>query len=315
MDPDDDLLAWLLSGDPAVRWQVHHDLLDASADTVAGERARVASEGWGARLLAEQAPDGTWGGGLYSPKWTSTTYTLLLLRQLGLGSGNPQAQAGCGQLLDGARWFGGGLTYGRAQREPETCITAIVTSIVSAFGVVDTRIVEAVDWLLGQQLDDGGWNCETVRCGSMHGSFHTSILVLEALREWQRAQRTDDAVTRAATRGRAFFLEHRLYCSHRTGLPVDPSFMRMVFPPGWRHDVLRGLDHFQSVGAPADDRLADSIELLRSRRRADRTWPAYRPPPGRHWFELEAARRPSRINTLRALRVLRWWDSSGRRGS
>jgi hypothetical protein len=300
--------AWLLDGDPAVRWQVGRDLLDEPEQTVAAERAKVASAGWGARLLSHQDAAGTWGGVLYSPKWTSTTYTLLLLRQLGLPADNAGAQAGCRTLLDGARWYGGGLNLAASVREPETCITAIVVSLAAAFRCADERAEGAVSWLLGQQLPDGGWNCETVRSGSRHGSFHTSILTLEALAEWHAAGLGTEEVTAAATRGRTFFADHRLYCSHRTGAVVDPQLTRMVFPPGWHHDLLRGLDHFQAADAPRDERLGGAVERLRSRQRADGSWVLNARYPGRYWFELERAGQPSRMNTLRALRVLRWWE-------
>ncbi len=303
--------AWLLEGDAAVRWQTLRDLLDAPDEVVAKEQALVATNGWGARLLAHQDPDGRWAGALYSPKWTSTTYTLLLLADLGLPADDPRARLGCEVLLDGARFYDGGLNLAKTVREPETCITAMVVRLAATFGVVDDRVEAARSWLLGQQLPDGGWNCETARCGSQHGSFHTTIMALEALQAWTRGPGPDDAVEAAAAAGRDFFAAHGLYRSHRTGEVVDPAMARIVFPPGWHHDLLRGLDHFQSAGAPPDRRLADAIATLRSKRRADGTWVPNAAHPGRYWFTIERAGQPSRVTTLRALRVLRWWDSDG----
>jgi hypothetical protein len=303
-------IEWMLEGDAAVRWQVLRDLLDAPDDVVAGEQARVATTGWGARLLALQDPEGTWAHALYSPKWTSTTYTLLLLRQLGLPADHPQAGMACEVLLDGAHYFDGGLNFAKTVREPETCITAMVVSLATTFETVDGRVEAALSWLLDQQLDDGGWNCETIRSGSCHGSFNTTIAALEALHTWTVRVGPDGAVQDAARRGREFFAVHGLYRSHRTGEVVDPAFTRLVFPPGWRHDVLRGLDHFQEAAAPTDPRLSDAIAMLRSKRRSDGTWGTNAPYAGRYWFRLEPAGQPSRINTLRALRVLRWWDGT-----
>jgi hypothetical protein len=171
----------------------------------------VESEGWGARLIGEQDSGSTWAGGLYSPKWTSTTYTLLLLRQLGLPPGNAQAIAACARLLDGADWYGGGLTFARSVRQPETCITSLVVGIAAAFRVEDERVGRAVGWLLDQQLPDGGWNCDSIRRGSTHGSFNTTILALEALGEWINWRGADRAVGDASRRGREFFCTHRLY--------------------------------------------------------------------------------------------------------
>ncbi|MDY7102077.1 MAG: hypothetical protein S0880_12895 [Actinomycetota bacterium] len=309
MESHERLVRWLLDGDPAVAWQVRRDLLDEPVATVEAARARVATEGWGARLLAEQDPSGTWGDALYSPKCTSTTYTLQLLRQLGLPRGHPAAVAGCERLLDGARWFDGGLNLAKTVGYPETCITSIVVAVAASFGVVDERVEQAVAWLLGQQLADGGWNCDTVRRGSTHGSFDTTILALEALDEWNAAMGPDPVAAAAAGRGREFFLEHRLYCSHHTGEVVSRNYLRGAFPPGWHHDLVRGLDHFQHVEAPVDGRLAAAVEVLRSWRRGDGTWAGGARHPGRYWFVLEPARGPSRVATLRALRILRWWQA------
>ncbi len=298
------IVDWLLEGDPAIRWQVMRDLLDAPAAEVDVERALVAATGWGGDLLARQDPAGTWAGGLYGPKWTSTAYTLLLLWRCGLPTATPAARHGVALLWDGARYFDGGLTPARSIDAPEACVTSMYVALASYFGVDDPRLAAAVEWLLANQLDDGGWNCETPRTGSRHGSFHTSISALEALAEVGGLR-----VQGAAARGREFFLAHRLFKSHRNGTVVNPVLTRLSFPPRWHFDVLRGLDHFQAVGAPWDERLGDAVEVLRSKRRKDGRWPVQHKHAGRVWFDMERTGGPSRWNTLRALRVLRWAES------
>ncbi len=307
---EDVIIEWLLAGDPSVRWQAMRDLIGLPQERVVAERARVATEGWGARLLAAQDPDGGWAGALYSPKWTSTTYTLLLLERLGVERGDARALAGCRQLWDGARWYGGGLTFAKSIREPETCITGMLVLLAAAFGHDDPRVDSTVDWLVGQQLADGGWNCESIRSGSRHGSFHTSITVLEALAGYE-LRGGSVPVAPAMAAGRQFFLDHRLYRSHRTGDVVDPAFRLFPFPPQWHFDIMRGLEHFRAVGADRDERLGDAVEEVRRARRADGTWPMNRPYPGRYWFALEE-RGASRWSTLRAMRVLTWWDEPSR---
>jgi hypothetical protein len=305
------IIEWLLAGDPSLRWQAMADLLGMPQERVAAERARVATEGWGAQLLATQDPDGCWAGSLYSPKWTSTTYTLLLLERLGLARGDARALAGCRQLWDRARWYGDGLNLAKSIREPETCITGMLVLLAAAFGHDDPRVDSTVGWLVGQQLADGGWNCESIRRGSTHGSFHTSITVLEALAAYERWGGSVP-VASAMKAGRQFFLDHRLYRSHRSGTVVDPAFARFPFPPQWHFDIMRGLEHFRAAGADRDDRLGEAVDEVRRARRADGTWPRYRPYPGRYWFALEE-RGSSRWSTLRALRVLAWWDEPRRR--
>ncbi|MET0932947.1 MAG: hypothetical protein ABWX56_04485 [Mycetocola sp.] len=301
------VVEWLLEGDPSVRWQVLRDLEHDSDAAVRSEREKIATSGWGARLLAEQGPDGRWANGLYSPKWTSTTYTLLLLLWLGLPRGNERALAGCRALWDGATFFSGGLTLARTLNVPEACITGMLVLLATSFGYQDDRIDPAVEWLLDNQLADGGWNCAAIRTGSTHSSFHTSITVLEALHAYASA-RGAVPVTSSMHDGREFFLHHSLYRSHRSGEIVDTAFTRFPFPPQWHFDVLRGLEHFRSSGAERDARLDDAIHVLRDARRADGRWPVHRPYPGRYWFALESPG-PSRWATLRALRVLDWWEA------
>lgn len=300
------LVDWMMDCDPSLRWQVMDGLLGASVSSVSVERSRIATEGWGKALLERQDPDGGWAGALYSPKWTSTTYTLLLLERLGLPGDNPQARAAGELLWRSGRFFDGGLTLAKSIQEPETCITGMFIKLAAAFGVQDQRIEPTVDWLVGQQLDDGGWNCESIRSGATHGSVHTTITVLEALASHREAggRRPVDG---AMARGIEFFLVHRLYRSHRTGELMNPAFTRFPFPPQWHFDIVRGLEFFRSIDFERDQRLGDAIEVVRKGQRRDGTWRKHRPYPGRYWFQLEP-QGPSRWSTLRALRVLDWWD-------
>jgi hypothetical protein len=300
------LTDWLLDSDPALRWQVLQDLLGAPREQVTAERRRVPDVGWGAELLALQDPDGRWAGALYSPKWTSTTYTLLLLDRLGLPADRPEAQAACRVLWREARRYDGGLTLARTVQEPETCITAMLVLLACRFGHVGDEVDATVRWLVDQRGPDGGWNCERVRTGSRHGSFHTSISVLEALHAYATAGGSV-SVTSAIADGCGFFLDHQLYRSHRTGEVVDAAMMRFPFPPQWHFDIVRGLELFRAVDASRDPRLASAVEAVRGSRSGDGTWRRWRPYPGRTWFTLEPPG-PSRWSTFRALRVLRWWD-------
>jgi len=290
-------LEWLLDGDPAVRWRVLRDLTDAAERTVTTNRRRVATEGWGAQLLAVQNDDGGWGDGVYSPKWTSTTYTLLRLLWLGLPPRHPAALKGLERLWEWqARW-----------RTPETCIAGMVVRLTSYFRYDEPRLDDVVDHLLASQLDDGGWNC-AARPGekNKHSSFHTSVMALEALDAYGRAG--GDVDGDVPGRGREFFLRHRLFRSHRTGAVAIRGSVRFPAFPEWHFDVMRGLEYFAGTGSP-DERLADAIQVVRDARRKDGRWSTYAQYPGRQWFQLEPAG-ASRWNTARALHVLHWWDGS-----
>ena len=309
----DPVMQWLLEGDPAIRWQVLRDLAGATERTVEQERRKIARDGWGARLLAKQDPEGTWAGGmssdggLYSPKWISTTYTMLLLRDFGLPAANRQARKACTLLLNGGLQRDGGINYGWRGRS-ETCITGMVASILSYFKQEDDRLDTIASHLLEQQMPDGGWNCRRP-FGATHASLHTTISVLEGLRfyELHRGGVVPE-VQAAQHRGQEFLLVHRLFRSHRSGESIKPVFTLFSFPPRWHYDILRALDYFQAVNAPRDPRLSEAIGIVRGTRRKDGRWSLQHSYKGKTYFELERLGYPSRWNTLRALRVLNWWD-------
>jgi hypothetical protein len=305
----DPVLDWLLEGDPAIRWQALRDLKGAAESTVRREQRRVAKEGWGTRLLELQDPDGRWAQGIYTPKWTSTTYTLVLLRSLGLSGGNGQAVRGCRALLDTGFWEDGGINfYPRKYPRSETCVSSMVLAVCSWFHLEDARVDLLADHVIAQQMADGGWNCRAMPGygGATHGSFHTTISALEALLDYERLRPERAQVARQAqARGREFLLVHRLFRSHRTGRVAKPEFTRFPFPARWHYDVLRGLEYFRDSGAPRDSRLADGLALVAKHRRPDGRWTLPRGYPGKAFFDMERVVEPSRWNTLRVLRVLK----------
>jgi hypothetical protein len=317
----DIVLDWLMHGDPAIRWQVMQDLSRSHKPLVREAREQIAHHGWGKSLLALQSPDGLWGGGLYSPKWTSTTYSLLLLRRMGLPAPHPQANTACGLLLDKGCYHDGGINFSATIQHSETCITGMVLSIVSYFQYRDPRVEQLVTHLLRQQMKDGGWNCLSYQ-GDTHSSVHTTINVLEGLQEYQRSckdyrgdnrggNRSDNSykhcseVTEAQIKGREFLLAHRLFRSHRSGNIFDPKITRLSFPPRWRYDIMRALDYFQASGAPYDKRMNDALQIIVKKQTADGRWLLQQRYPGKTFFEMEKVGEPSRWNTLRALRILR----------
>ncbi|MBL7094099.1 hypothetical protein ISS22_09015 [candidate division KSB1 bacterium] len=301
-------LNWLLDGDPSIRWQTLRDLSETPVDEYEKVRAEIAVQGWGAELLSKQDPSGTWAGGLYSPKWISTTYSMLLLRRLGLQPEHPQALKGCALLIDKGFYQDGGIAFSKSWGRGETCVTGMVLSILSYFHYQDERISRLVEHLLEHQMEDGGWNCQSYK-GATHSSFHTTISVLEGLREFEKTFNEITAeVQKAQQTGREFLLQHRLFRSSRTGEIVKPVFTRFSFPPRWHYDILRVLDYFQECNAERDNRLIDAIEIVHKKRKKDGRWLLQSHHPGKVFFDMEKVSEPSRWNTLRALRVLKWWN-------
>ena len=312
--PNRSVIQWLLDSDPSIRWQVMRDLIGAPADEVAAERARVATEGAGARLLALQGADGRWGGAAWNRGWNSTMHVLMLLRDLGLDPASDQARRAVGLVRDRVTWQGDAAYDGRPffAGEVEPCINGQVGAVGAYFGQ-DIRGI--VDRLLGEQLSDGGWNCEAPN-NSRRSSFNTTICVLEALLEHERATGGSPEVTEARLRGQEYLLERRLFRRRSTGEVIErdrkggAAWTRFAFPTWWHYDVLRGLEYLRSAGVTPDARVAEAIELVASKRDGDGRWPLETRYPGVMPVEIdEGEGRPSRWNTLRALRVLDWYSA------
>src|SRR5256712_10063281 len=304
-------LDWLLGSDPAIRWQAMRDLTDAPADQVAAERACVATEGWGARLLALRQEDGLWHTGTSDSEWPSLL-ALLMLRDMGLDASSEEAKNAIALVRDNATWHSRGPWHGTPvfAGEVEPCINGRVVAVGSYFGQDVTGIVQR---LLGEQIADGGWNCEQEN-GSTRGSFHTTINVLEGLLEHARATGGSAEVTAALERGQEYLLERRMLRRLSSGELIDPAFTLFSFPTGYHYDALRGLDYLRAAGVTPDARVAEALELVRSKRDADGRWPLENP----HDSEMVDARlrdldfgmdqregRPSQWDTRRAMRVPR----------
>lgn len=297
------LVKWLLESDPAIRWQALHDLTDEPGEAVAAERARIATEGWGAHILAQQADDGRWGGAADDePPYVYTTNALVLLKKLGLEPTCPGAQQAIERVRDGITWWQlDGRPYFAGETEP--CINGRILEVGAYFGQADDRLV---DRLLREQLPDGGWNCDAPE--SRRSSFHTTICVLEGLLEFEQAKGAHTDVTDARHRAHEYLLDRRMFRSRSTGHVIDQKWTRFSFPVAWHYDVLRGLDYLRSAGVKPDERVAEAIAIVAKRQHQNGRWPAGRPRPGHDLNFVENSRgTASRWNTLRALRVLKWY--------
>lgn len=303
----DKALSWLLQGDPSVVYQTKRDLLCAPQAQLDTLRSRIERKGWGRALLQARGPDGHWGSGFYRPKWTSTHYTLLDLMGLGIPPSNRQCRQSTAMIFENtATGADGGVNYAVTVRHSDVCINGMVLSLACYFGLDYQLFEPALEFLLRTHMPDGGWNCE-FRCGSTHSSVHTTLSVLEGLAGYLAggyAARLPE-VRAAQAAGEQFLLEHRLYQSHRTGRVMDSKMTRLSYPSRWRYDILRALDYFRLAGRPRDPRMDDALALLLRKRRKDGTWPLQAKHPGQVHLEMEEVGKPSRWNTLRALRVLK----------
>jgi hypothetical protein len=304
---DREVIDWLLAGDVAIAWQTQRDLLDAPAAVWQPLQQRTLSEGWGAQLLALQEADGGWGGGVYSPKWTSATYTMLTFCDIGAPSDCAQLQRGARFVLE--RLLGAQCddAFRRRLADCDRCIVGMILRIAVSFGVDDPRIPAIVENLMEERMGDGGWNCRRQRKERpTHSSFHTTLNVLEGLQAYldthQVALRQE--VQEAQQGALELLLQHHLYRSDKTGEVIREEWTHPTYPYRWHYDVLRGLAAFARADAARDARLDDALTLLQQRRLADGRWPRGKVYSGREFFRMEGGG-PSRWNTLRALRVLR----------
>ncbi len=318
-DSNMNVTEWLLDADPAIRWQVQRDLLDAPDAVVARERGRVADEGWGARLLALREGDGLWAGGACFPgdhrwddpdrppgqPWTATLPVLQLLQEFGIDPRDERVQEAVAGVKANCRWEHAGQRFFDGEVEP--CINGRTVALGVYFGL---NMDALVGRLLDEQLEDGGWNCEAEN-GSVRSSFHTTICVLDGLLKHEQATGGTDGSIAGRQRAESYLLERKLFRGRRTGAVINAAWLQFSFPPRWHYDVLRALDYFRTAGGARDPRMDEAIALVRSKRQADGRWLLENTHPGATPFALEDGDgRPSRWNTLRAMRVLRWWDAA-----
>jgi hypothetical protein len=314
-----DTTDWLLDSDPAIRWQAMHDLTDSSAEAIApaitAARARIPNEGLGAEILSRQLSDGSWRRD-DAPAWLTTLFTVQLLRATGIDPAHPAVQAAAARLEAGLRWNDlggcwelrppetGGNTFFQGEVEP--CINGGALAAGAYFGHPTESLARR---LVGEQLEDGGWNCEAPK--STRSSFHTTICVLEGLLEYEHAVGSAPEVASSRRRGEEYLLQRWLFRRLSTGEIANPEFLAFAFPPRYHYDVLRALDYFRAAGLAPDPRIGDAVRVLESKRQADGRWlldAQYG--EGVAVASRESVGEPSRWNTLRALRVIRWYERS-----
>jgi hypothetical protein len=300
------VIGWLLDSDPSIRWQVMRDITHEPGDVITAERSLIATDGWGARLLALQAPDGLWGGRPWSHDWTDTFHALELLRRLGVDRESEQARRAVGLVRENVTWRDPEFETPWADNrffegEVEPCINGNVVATGSYFGV---DVAPLVDRLLVEQLPDGGWNCEAEN-GATVSSMETTINVLEGLLEYERQIGGSAEVGEARRRGERYMLERGLFRRKSTGEVIDPRWLRFSFPHWYRYDVLRGLEYLRAARVTPDERIEEAIGVVEANRQPDGRWPLH---PGEAHFPIEIGEgTPSRWNTLRAMRVLDWF--------
>jgi hypothetical protein len=300
---DEELIQWLLAGDVAIQYQARRDLLGQERVDL---RERIAREGWGARFLQARQENGHWGRGFYQPKWISTHYTLLDLRYLELAPDHPVPAEAIGLILHERKAEDGGINPAKTIKQSDVCINGMFMTYACYFGAAETHFHSIVDFVIEQQMADGGFNCMSNRNGAAHSSLHSTISILEGIHEYAvrgYGYRLGELQAIAA-QAREFILLHRLFRSDHTGEIINKRFLMLSYPSRWYYDILRALVYFQAAGIDYDPRMQDALDVLQKKRRKDGTWPVQAKHAGQVHFNMEKTGGPSRWNTLRALRVL-----------
>jgi hypothetical protein len=303
------LIGWLMDGDPAIQYQVSRDLKHAGARKLITLQKRITNEGWGAEFLSHRKKDGHWGITFYQPKWTSTHYTLLDLKTIGLEKGNDAAVQSTSMVVDQREGEDGGINLAGSLRFSDVCVNGMILNYAAYFIPKHPRLRSIVDFLLKVQLEDGGWNCRYLDPKTSHSSLHSTLSVLEGLLQFRKSSKYRlHEILDSEKRAIEFLLRHKLFKSHRTGEVIDQRMLRFSFPCRWRYDVLRCLDYFQEANVGYDPRMKEALDHVIGKQRPDGKWIVQQKHPGQVHFDMEKAGAPSRWNTLRCLRVLDHFD-------
>jgi hypothetical protein len=307
-----ELIDWLLNGDVSIQYQVYRDLLQSRRKQL---QERIEYEGWGARYLSFRKREGYWGRGFYQPKWTSTHYTILDLKNLGISQDNREIHQTLSLIMQNLKGPDGGIYPIGADRKSDVCLNGMFLNYASYFGIGEVYLKSIIDFLISEQMKDGGFNCYSNRKGALHSSMHSTISVIEGILEYSRNGYTYrlKELQSAELASREFILRHKLFQSDRTGKVIDKKMLMLSYPSRWRYDILRALDYFHLAGVEYDTRMDDAVHVLLKKRRADNRWPLQARHPGQTYFDMEKPGEPSRWNTLRALRVLKYLKRNGYR--
>lgn len=300
-----DIIKWLLKGDVSIQYQTHRDLLGNDRKDI---QYRIAHEGWGKQFLSKRNSNGHWGDRFYQPKWISTHYTMLDLRNLNLNPDNDIAKETIELILNSGKADDGGIQLGPStSQHSDVCVNGMFLNYASYFKTEAQKLHSIVDSILFERMPDGGFNCKTARSGAIHSSLHTTLSVLEGILEFQRSGYTYRINELQSARESAveFVLMHQLFLSDRTGEIIKKDFLKITYPSRWKYDILRALDYFQYAERSWDDRMNPAIQVLLKKRNKNATWNLQAKYPGKEHFEMEKAGKPSRWNTLRAIRVLK----------
>lgn len=297
-------VSWLLDGDISIQYQVNRDLLDTDKPQL---RKKIESEGWGLRLLSCRLPNGHWGRSFYQPKWISSHYTILDLKNLAISPENKAIQETLDLIFKTEKGPDGGILPIGTVKISDVCVNGMVLNYASYFQVKEDLLQSIIDLLLSQHMSDGGFNCHSNRIGAVHSSLHTTLSVLEGIFEYKQNGYTYrlNELEKAKSEAEEFILMHKLFRSDKTGNIINPNFLKFYFPMRWYYDILKAMDYFQYAAVKYDARMDDAIEVIKSKRNKDGLWKLPSHHPGQIHFDMEIPGKPSRWNTLRALRVLR----------
>jgi hypothetical protein len=300
------MIDWLLDGDVSIQYLTKKYLLNAGPDELQGLRKRIALEGWGRKFLDARNKNGHWGVDFYLPKWISSHYTLLDLRYLEIEPVDPIMET-LALILQQSKAPDGSINESRRTQSGDLCVNGMFLNYAAFFGIPEIELKSVVDYILENQMPDGGFNCEVNSKNPTHSSMHTTISILEGIWEYLKAGHHYRAneFQKVKKDAEEFLLLHRLYKSSRTGQVIDKKWTMLSFPSRWRYDILRALVYFVDAGVPYDPRMDNALILLKSKQRKDGAWPVQAKHPGQVHFDMEKTGSYSRFNTLRALRVLK----------
>jgi hypothetical protein len=302
-----EIIKWLLDGDIAIQYQVYRDLMSTEQKDL---RKRIANEGWGLKILSKRKPDGHWGKKFYQPKWTSTHYTLLDLRNLCLDPGDPAAKDAVELILRNEKGKEGGILPIGKEQKYDVCVNGMFLNYAAYFHTLEEHLKSVIDFILSQQMSDGGFNCRYNRSGARHSSLHSTLSVLEGITEYELNgyKHRLKEVKKVRKEAAEFILMHRLFLSDRTGEIINKDFLKLKYPYRWKYDILRALDYFQYSGTGWDERMRPAMEILLNKRNKNGTWNTQAKHPGKVHFDMEQSGKPGRWNTLRAMRVLKHFN-------
>ena len=320
-----DSTEWLLEPDnPSVTYLTLTEILGKPENNSQVKKSKIdiMKKGPVPKILAKQNDEGYWGIAedfYMRSKYKGTVWSLIILAELGADGRDERIKKTCEFLLkisqdyeSGGFSHRGNFNSGGNHNDIIPCLSGNMVWTMIRFGYLnDLRVQKAINWLIKhQRYDDGiaqapeGWPYRYEKCWGTHTCHMGIVKTLKALAEIPPNKRSK-SVNNTIENSVNYLFKHHLYKkSHDLSQVGHQDWIKFGFPRLWQTDALEMLEILINLDY-YDKRMQDAVDLIVNKQNNEGKWNMERTFNGRFQTSIEPKGKPSKWNTLKALKVLK----------